>query len=155
MKRNPLYRCFRLDKLSLLALTATLRLYERNAYRELPVINMLTESAENVRTRAEQLHSLLANNTGLTVGVNPHEAAAGGGAEPGDTLPSFAVYLRINDVSAAETEMYLRKLPLPVISTVQNDYVILDMRTVADGDVPYIALALESIINQAKMPPTR
>jgi L-seryl-tRNA(Ser) seleniumtransferase len=132
LRRHPLQRALRADKLTLAALEATLALYlePERAAREIPVLRMLAEPAEAVRSRAERLAGLVGGQIEETVG------RVGGGALPLAELPSFAC--------AVEEELAarLREADPPIVALVRDGRCLLDCRTIADGEVDEIARAV-------------
>ena len=83
MKKNQMYRCFRIDKMCLAALEATLSQYLRGDFSDIPVIKMLLEPPENIRRKAEELKAKLCLIPGIGCRVGIHSAMPGGGAVPG------------------------------------------------------------------------
>jgi L-seryl-tRNA(Ser) seleniumtransferase len=134
LRRHPLHRALRIDKLGLAALEGTLLLYLEpdRALREIPVLRMLHEDAATVRARAERL--------AVEVGGDVEETLArvGGGALPLAELPSFACAI---DEELAEP---LRRCEPPVIGIVRDGRLLLDCRTLADGDVDEVAAAVRA-----------
>ncbi len=134
LRRHPLQRALRADKLTLAALEATLALYlePERAVGEIPVLRMLGEPAETVRTRAERLAGLVGGEVEATVG------RVGGGALPLAELPSFAC--------AVEEELAgrLRSADPPVIALVRDGRCLLDCRTLADAEVDVVAAAVNA-----------
>jgi L-seryl-tRNA(Ser) seleniumtransferase len=132
LRRHPLQRALRADKLTLAALEATLALYldPDLAVREVPVLRMLSEPVETVRTRARRLAKLVGGEVEATVG------RVGGGALPLTELPSFAC--------AVEEELapMLRDADPPVIGVVRDGRCLLDCRTVRDDEVDEVAAAV-------------
>jgi L-seryl-tRNA(Ser) seleniumtransferase len=132
LRRHPLQRALRADKLTLAALEGTLQLYldPERALREVPVLRMLAEAPETVRARAERL-------AGLTGGrLEETRARVGGGALPLAELPSFACALE-EELAAA-----LRRGDPPVVGVVRDGRLLLDCRTVADDEVDDLAHAV-------------
>ncbi len=132
LRRHPLQRALRADKLTLAALEATLALYldPELAAREVPVLRMLAEPLDTVRARAQRLASLVGGDVEPTVG------RVGGGALPLNELPSFAC--------AVEEELAprLRDTEPPVIGVVRDGRCLLDCRTIADDEVDEVANAV-------------
>jgi L-seryl-tRNA(Ser) seleniumtransferase len=131
MRRNPLTRALRVDKLTLAALSATLALYRdpARAVRDVPALAMLTAPAPEVHARAERLRERLAA-AGAAATVDASEATVGGGAFPGARIPSAAVVLT-GDAQALERR--LRLAPTAVIARVADGRVWLDLRSVPAG----------------------
>ncbi len=140
MRRNPLTRALRVDKLTLAALEATLALYREpdRARREIPALAMLTASAESIRARAETLATRLASE-GLGATVRASEGSVGGGAFPVARLSSFAVML---DGDPEALDARLRAAALPVIGRIENGRLLLDLRSVPATDDERLAAAL-------------
>jgi L-seryl-tRNA(Ser) seleniumtransferase len=129
MRRHPLQRALRADKLTLAALEGTLVVY-RAASRELPVLRMLDEPAEAVRGRAERL----AASTGGT--IEETVARSGGGALPLAEIPSYACAVEV------ELAGSLRRGDPPVVGIVRADKLLLDCRTLSDAEVEEVAAAV-------------
>jgi len=132
LRRHPLQRAVRADKLTLAALEGTLALYlePERALQEVPVLRMALESSEAVRTRAERLAELTGGEVEETVG------RIGGGALPLAELPSFAC--------AVEEELAapLRAGDPPVVGVVRDGRLLLDCRTLSDAEVDEVAAAV-------------
>jgi L-seryl-tRNA(Ser) seleniumtransferase len=132
IRRHPLARAVRIDKLSLAALEATLELYRdpQRALRDIPVLAAAAESAEAVRERAQRLADRLGGE------VVASTARVGGGAVPLLELPSFACALDGGDALAAT----LRAADPPVVAVVREGRVLLDCRTLTDDQCLQISL---------------
>jgi L-seryl-tRNA(Ser) seleniumtransferase len=129
LRRHPLQRAVRADKLTLAALEGTLRVY-LDAPERIPVLRMLNEDGAGVRARAERLATLVGGTVEETV------ARVGGGALPLAELPSFAC--AIEESLAAP----LREGEPPVIGIVRDGKLLLDCRTLADAEVDEVAAAV-------------
>ena len=149
LKRNPMSRALRIDKLSLAALAATLRLYvPPNEPRErIPVLRMLTESAADVGRRAESLITKLKRQTQLEATIVDDVSYAGGGSLPMHEIPTRVVRLKLRDVSAAKLAGRLRTGETPVIARIAQDAVCLDLRTVSATEVPELIAAVDAAIS--------
>jgi L-seryl-tRNA(Ser) seleniumtransferase len=147
VRANPLVRSYRVDKLTLAALEATLALYRDppRAIREIPVLAMLTASQEAVRERATGLCAAFATN-GATVSVVDVDASVGGGAFPAARLPSAAVAVT-GDAERIERE--LRTGEPPVVARVADGRVLLDPRTILAEDDAALARAVREAIARA------
>jgi len=140
LKRHPLARALRVDKLTLAALEATLQAYaDGTALQEIPVLSMLAQTPEELRQRAESLCRRM-GEIGVTAEVVSMENPVGGGAVPTQTLPSFAVAVAPRD-SAAALEAQLRQRPVPIIVRIAHDRCLLDMRTLFPADLDEILQA--------------
>jgi L-seryl-tRNA(Ser) seleniumtransferase len=145
LRTNPLYRAFRVDKLTIAALEATLLAYLAGQLSTIPVAQMLTISADSIRVRCERWAAALSTER-VRASVIPTESVVGGGTTPGSTLPSFAVVLQPAAVSAEALSAQLRHLTPPVIGRIHEGSVLLDLRTVApeadDATVQLLQAAL-------------
>jgi L-seryl-tRNA(Ser) seleniumtransferase len=132
LRRHPLHRALRIDKLSLAALEGTLQLYLNpvRAMREVPVLRMLHEDGPSIRERAEQLAGATGGEVEQTV------SRVGGGALPLAELPSFAC--AIEESLAAP----LRAQDPPVVGIVRDGRLLLDCRTLADDELEDVAAAV-------------
>jgi L-seryl-tRNA(Ser) seleniumtransferase len=132
LRRHPLHRALRIDKLSLAALEGTLLLYldPERALAEVPVLRMLREPAEIVRARAERLAAAVGGEVEETV------ARVGGGALPLHELPSFAC--AVEESLAAP----LRTNEPAVVGIVRDGRLLLDCRTLADAELDEVAAAI-------------
>jgi L-seryl-tRNA(Ser) seleniumtransferase len=147
IRANPLVRSYRVDKLTLAALEATLALYRepRRALHEIPVLAMLTMPRDAVRARAARLCDLL-GSSGVPVSVVDTDASVGGGAFPTARIPSAAVAL---GGPAERIERELRAGEPPVIARVADDRVLLDLRTVPPTDDAALGRAVTEAIARA------
>jgi L-seryl-tRNA(Ser) seleniumtransferase len=149
MHRNPYYRTFRVDKLTLAALEATLRLYlepERLPERHM-VTALLTLSVEAIRGRAEALAERLRQECGgwLQVAVAEGVSEIGGGSLAGHTLPTMAIKLSSGQLAAAELAARLRQSEPPIFARVHEGAVLLDLRGVLPEEDELIAAALQRL----------
>ena len=128
LRKNPLARAMRVDKLTLSALEATLRLYlePERALREIPVLSMLTASVEEIATRASSIAGTL-RAAGIEARVAESSASVGGGAFPTATIPSRAIALSRR---AQELENQLRLGEPAVIGRIADGNLLLDLRSV-------------------------
>jgi L-seryl-tRNA(Ser) seleniumtransferase len=122
IRRNPLYRALRVDKLTLAALEATLGAVLRGAFDEIPSLRMIRAAALSGELQGGEVE----------IGVEPGESLVGGGSTPAQHLPTWLVTLASLRSSAAQVEERLRRPPagLPVVARVEGDRVVLDLRTV-------------------------
>jgi L-seryl-tRNA(Ser) seleniumtransferase len=146
MRKNPLARALRVDKLTLAALDwlATALLDERHA--EIPTLRMLLAAESELEARAEALAALLARclPAGLRAGVIRTDAPVGGGSLPGFTLPSFAVALD-GAPSASKLALALRSAAPAVLARTQGERVLLDVRTLLAGDEAQLVAAFTAL----------
>jgi L-seryl-tRNA(Ser) seleniumtransferase len=145
VRRNPLARTVRIDKLCLAALGATLRLYlePERALREIPILRMLSLPASAVGQRAEALaSSLRAKMPALSLAVEEETSEVGGGALPLQRIPTRILALRPAGESAGSLEARLRRARPPVLVRIKDDRILLDLRTVEPADDPSLLRAL-------------
>jgi L-seryl-tRNA(Ser) seleniumtransferase len=142
IRKNPLKRALRVDKVTLAALAATLQLYrdpERLAER-LPTIRMLTRTAVAIGEQAERIAPIIRARLGERCNVFVRDAASqiGSGSRPLDVLPSKAVTIETNGTKKgagtriAAIEKMFRSLPIPVIGRIEHDAMVLDLRCLDD-----------------------
>ena len=131
LRRNPLCRALRVDKLTLAALEATLALYRdpEQARREVPTLRMLALDPETLAARAGAFAERL-RQAGIRATTLPGESAVGGGAYPEATLPTTLVALNV-ETPADDVARRLRGATPPVVARIQDGRVVLDLRTVA------------------------
>ncbi len=143
---HPLARALRLDKLSVAALAATLRLYRPPSDPTLavPVLRMLTQPASIVAARAEALMGRVADIPALEVRHQETLGYAGGGAMPMHALPGRALALRSRRISAEDLARRLRAGATRVLGRIEQDLVLLDLRTVSDAELPALAEAIRA-----------
>jgi L-seryl-tRNA(Ser) seleniumtransferase len=132
VERDPLMRAFRLDKMTLAALEATLRLYldEARALIEIPTLRLLGQPLDELRRRAAALAERLGALSGMTARARDDEAYVGGGSLPDRALPTAVVELTAADLSDAELARRLRTGESAVLARTQGGAVLLDVRTV-------------------------
>lgn len=135
IKKNPLKRALRADKLTIAALDATLRLYLRPAElpERLPTLKTLTRGRGEIRRSAKRAAALLrqALGEGYRIELEEDESVVGGGSLPGHTLPTFVVTVSHEEKTPEEIAgLFLKSAP-PIIGRIRNDKFILDMRTVS------------------------
>ncbi len=146
MKRNPMARALRLDKLTLAGLEKTLRLYLEGRFKEIPILSMLSQDEELLKKRANRLKRLLKGMNGLELRVLRDTAKPGGGSIPEVELPTYCLAVKHADLSPQELHSRLRRATPPVVGRVRRDYFLLDVRTVRDGELALIRDAFFNIM---------
>ncbi len=148
LKKNPLARALRLDKMTLAALEATLRLYlnPENARREVPTLRMLTETADEVRVRTKKLASMLKKALpadACEVSIVEEISRAGGGALPMCDIPTHCAQVKFLRGDALSCDRHLvSERPVPVVGRLKKDTLLFDGRTVLDeGEMQEIVRA--------------
>ncbi|HEX7076910.1 MAG TPA: L-seryl-tRNA(Sec) selenium transferase [Candidatus Eisenbacteria bacterium] len=152
VRANPMARALRVDKLTLAALAATLRLYRdpERASRAIPVIRMLAEPAASVRARARRVVRALGAERAVKTKaeVIASTGEVGGGAMPLARVPSFAVAIRAPRGRLEGLARALRLAPDPVLGRIEADRLILDLRTVPSRDVPRLVATLARVVDE-------
>lgn len=150
LKRNPLTRALRPDKLTLAALEATLRLYqdEPRAAAAIPTLGMLTRPLAEVERQARSLARRLRRRFlgRLQIRIWPSESRVGGGSLPQLILPSRALSLEVPDLAPHHLEARLRQACPPIIARLEHQRLLLDIRTILPDDQPLLLTALESVL---------
>ena len=134
LRKNPIYRALRLDKVALAGLEKTLEMLLQGRGGELPVRAMLAASAEAIRARAEVLAKRLIEVPGLSVSIESAGSEPGSGSAPGVEIPTFVVRMTHARRSASALASRLRTGEPPVFARIQGDAVLLDPRTLLAGD---------------------
>lgn len=144
IRSNPLFRALRVDKLTYGVLEQVLIAYVKKDYAAIPALAMMAAKPEEIHARAEAIRSKLDSVAGLKCDVVATQSAIGGGAAPGATLPSFALALRANETSATELMSRLRSAETPIIGRIEEDAVLLDLRTVRPEEDDAVARIVET-----------
>ena len=142
LKKHPLNRAMRVDKMTLAALEATLHSYETGFEQDIPVIAMLSATPEALARKAAELAALL-NDAGVSCDIVPTEGRVGGGSVPNHTLPSYAVAFSDNVNKLEET---LRKGTRPIIGRIHDGKYLLDVRTLFEADFSAIVQAMKEAV---------
>ncbi len=152
IERDPLMRAFRLDKMTLAALEATLRLYldEARALAEVPVLRLLGLSLDDLRRRAAALAGRLNELPGLAARSREDVAYVGGGSLPDQALPTAVVELTPAGVSDAELARRLRDGSPAVLGRVQSGKLLFDVRTIFPEQEDALAEAVRSALSLAQ-----
>ena len=153
IRRHPLHRALRVDKLTLAALEATLRLYlnPEEAVREIPALRALAMSADELQRRARRLKQRLqAMLPAGKVAVRLREgmSAVGGGSLPGQQLPTTLVCLRPLQVDAQQLARALRWQQPAVFARIEQDEVVIDPRTLLEGEMETLVQVVACAVTQ-------
>jgi L-seryl-tRNA(Ser) seleniumtransferase len=134
LRKHPLMRALRVDKLTLAALEGTLLEYlAGRALETVPVLRMIHADAEAIEARAQKMAEQLAG-AGWNVSFMSGASAVGGGSAPGVELPTVLLAIARPGRSANELDAALRALDPPVIARIEDDHLVLDLRTVDGAD---------------------
>ncbi len=149
LRRNPLTRALRVDKLTLAALEATLRLYrdENTAIQAIPTLRMIATDLKTLEDRARGLVESLSAKIPeyIEVEIEDGSSMVGGGALPVQSLPSKLVAVSSAKLSAARLEAYFRAYKPPIIGRVEQELFLLDVRTLQPGDEEIIVAAASQL----------
>ncbi|MBI2899472.1 MAG: L-seryl-tRNA(Sec) selenium transferase [Planctomycetes bacterium] len=148
IRKNPLFRALRVDKLKLTAMEATLKLYldPDRLVREHPTLRMIAMGADEIERRALDLAAKLQGIAGVSVEVRTDASEIGGGSVPAQQIPTRVVALRPSRLSLDETAARLRAGSPCVFARVQHDRVLFDVRTLQEGEIDELAEAVRRIL---------
>ncbi|MBI5102678.1 MAG: L-seryl-tRNA(Sec) selenium transferase [Nitrospirae bacterium] len=152
IQKNPLARALRVDKLTIAAFEAVLMDYmdDKGALEAVPVLKMLLQSPEEIRSRAGRLAARLKKTIKTErFEIVSDSSKAGGGSLPEVDFPSFSVSVRPSHLSLNELERRLRKGSPPIIARIKGDALLLDARTIRDDEIGHIVAALAVYLNNA------
>lgn len=148
IERHPLMRAFRVGKLTLAALSATLRLYRNPelAKQKIPLLAMLCTSTDNLKFRAEKLAALLAGVSSIrSLQVRAGAALLGGGSMPGQEIPSYQIVIEPAGDSVQRVAERLRLGQPAVMCRIHEDRLVLDLRTVEPKYDPQLVAAFQAL----------
>ncbi|WP_098746792.1 L-seryl-tRNA(Sec) selenium transferase [Paenibacillus sp. EZ-K15] len=147
LKKNPLARALRPDKLTLSALESTLLLYlnEELVVKELPTLRDILASPQVIKIKAEELYCLLTDEVKSYVEVVQVYSEIGGGTMPEVKLPSFAISLGSDKFEVQWLERKLRKCNPPIIARIQKNTLLLDARTIQNDEIELVAEGINRI----------
>jgi len=146
MRRNPLTRAFRVDKVTLAGLEATLRHYldPDEALREIPTLRMIALPADELEARCRAVARSL-QGSGLRVEVAEGFGVVGGGTYPEVHLPGWTLRVRVQGMSSGEAARRLRTAEPPVVGRQEDEELVLDLRTVDPSEVPALVAGLRAL----------
>jgi len=140
LRRNPMFRALRLDKMIYQALETTLRNLLLERWDEVPALHMIRQSAAEIRARAEQMLEKL---PALKAKLTPGESVIGGGATPEQSIPTWVIAIDCADEDGAQRR--LRAHDPPVIARVEEKRLLVDLRTVLPEEEAELAAALQAL----------
>jgi L-seryl-tRNA(Ser) seleniumtransferase len=151
VRRNPLFRALRVDKLTIASLEATLLAYRRGTLDEIPALRMICTTAAEIAQRAqafvERLRPSLPKDA--TAEIIKGNSVIGGGSTPDQSLPTFLVAITSRHHSAAEIEARLRnpQSGLPIITRVERNKLVVDLRTVHPNEESALVAAMLAVLS--------
>jgi L-seryl-tRNA(Ser) seleniumtransferase len=140
LRRNPLFRALRVDKMIYQALENTLRHLLLEHWERIPALAMIRQSAEEIRARSE---ALLARVPGIRAEIVPGSSVIGGGATPEQPIPTWLIAVECAHV--VDTERGLRTGDPPVVARIEGEKLILDLRTVMGEEEEELVSALKQV----------
>lgn len=145
ISKNPLMRALRVDKMTLAALEATLMLYldEKEAIEKIPTLRMILESPEKIKKRALKILRML-KKEGIDATVKEDVSMPGGGSLPENGIKTYVIAIK-----TTQTEEFIKKLRKtepPVIARIKEDFVIFDVRTLQEKDIPLLVKAIKQVL---------
>ena len=146
LRKNPVYRALRLDKVTIAGLERTLELYLADRGDEIPSRAMLRATADELRPAAERIAAALRALPDCTVSVVQERSQPGSGAAPGVFLPTWAVRLAHARRKAAQLATELRRAEPPVFVRVQDEALLFDPRSLLPGDEERLVSAVRSVL---------
>ncbi|MBF0451522.1 MAG: L-seryl-tRNA(Sec) selenium transferase [Candidatus Magnetomorum sp.] len=146
VRKNPLARALRIDKLTLAALEATLRMYQdpKTVVEKIPTLRFMFRQPEEIKQCAEQLLESLGKLKPETVHMTivKKDSKIGGGALPLQTLPTYCISIVSESMSSHKMDQHFRTCKPPIIGRIEDDHYLLDCRTILPDDIPVVASAM-------------
>ncbi|CAN2047441.1 L-seryl-tRNA(Sec) selenium transferase [Candidatus Magnetomoraceae bacterium gMMP-1] len=153
IKKNPINRALRIDKMTLAVLEGTLRLYrdEEIALKTIPTLCMLTMPFDEIAEKTDKLLELLRKlkNPNLKLKVLTLSSRVGGGALPLQELPSKYIGIQVEGMSVNSIERFMREYDPPIIGRIEDDMFIMDLRTIQKDEIPIISKAFEIMLQNS------
>ena len=150
IKKNPLTRALRVDKLTLAALESTLKLYrdEEKAIREIPTLKMLTMPFKDICKKADLLFKTIKDDIGSLADIDfaNMNSRPGGGSFPGLNLATRCITIQPKNMSVSKLEINMRLSIPTIIGRIENNKYILDPRTIQDGQEVIISSTLAKVL---------
>jgi L-seryl-tRNA(Ser) seleniumtransferase len=150
IKRNPMNRALRIDKFTLSSLETVLREYYDfdKVLRSVPTLSMLTCDPDNIKKKAQRILRRLGGVTKLhdCIQLQKTVSRVGGGAMPEHGLESWALVLKPGETGASNLEKWFRELPVPLILRIEDEKMIIDLRTILEDDIPLLIDILKSYL---------
>jgi len=144
MPRNPLFRALRADKLTYAALEATLLAYVKRDYDSIPAVRLMRISKQEIGNRAEAIVSNLQSGH-IHLEILDGVSVIGGGAAPSAVLPTTLLAITSSISSPDELASRLRQFSPPIIARIEDDRLLLDLRTVFPEQDKFVSAAFASL----------
>jgi L-seryl-tRNA(Ser) seleniumtransferase len=152
LKTNPMARALRIDKLTLAALEATLRLYQdpKTVFDKIPTLAFINRPLSEIKDAVDsfflEIQSL--KNDQLQIEIIETNSKIGGGALPLQTLPSYCIGIKGNKQSVDSIERFFRAMNPPVIGRIENNQFLLDFRTILPTEIKVLLKYIEDFIQE-------
>lgn len=147
IKKNPLSRIVRIDKMTLSALEMTLRFYMEGRYLDIPILKMLTYKTSHLKRRALKLMRSIEKSTPeFEVQLVRDTSKCGGGALPELKLETYCVAIKHKKLTPYELDKRLKNLDTPIIGKIREDKILLDVRTILDDEFKLIPHLLAKVL---------
>ncbi|MEO0102691.1 MAG: L-seryl-tRNA(Sec) selenium transferase, partial [candidate division WOR-3 bacterium] len=149
IKKNPLTRALRCDKMTFAVMEATLRLFldEERLKREHPVLNLLTREIKEIEKEVKEVYRTLKNLPNVEIEIIDTFSLVGGGSLTLAKLPSKGLAIRPKKFSAEKLADLLRQEPIPIFGRVEEERYILDFRTIRKDEVKIVKESLICILS--------
>ncbi len=145
IRRNPLFRALRIDKMTCQALEHTLRSILLERWQDIPALAMLRQSSDEIKSRAE---TVLSRIPGLRARIVPGNSVAGGGATPEQPLPTWVI--AVDCASVVDAERALRQGDPAIVCRIEDEALVIDLRTVFREEEEELAAALRRLQEQGQ-----
>lgn len=149
IKKHPLTRALRIDKFTAIALECVFHEYidEERAMKNIPVLNLINRSIDGIKMHAEVLYKRLNSEVGgkCEIRLESCESQIGGGSLPLERIESFALLIKPFNMTTAALEKQMRHMETPVVGRVENDFFLIDLRTVLEGEEEIILEAFKNV----------
>lgn len=153
IKKHPLTRALRIDKFTAVALECVFHEYidEEKAIKNVPVMNMINKSIDEIQVEAESLYNKLYDSIGhlCEINIEDCESQIGGGSLPTEKLKSKCITIKPNNITTSSLEKALRHVETPIIGRVVNDKFLLDLRTVFHSEIETVYETLKEVFGCA------
>lgn len=152
IKKNQLLRALRIDKVMISLLYHTLKIYDKDddLLESIPILSMMSKPLIEIESKANFLYNILSQDINWSnvadINVQKTKAQVGGGSLPNEYIDSYGVFIKPKNISVVNLEENLRKGQHHIISRIQNDMLILDVRTLFEDDLKIVSDEIKQIL---------